>query len=55
MIMFLHAYIRGVSGATAIEYGLIAALISLAVAASIFAFGDILNDLFFTRLMTVFQ
>lgn len=41
-----EAYLKNEDGATAIEYGLIAAGIALAVAASIFAFGDDLNDMF---------
>jgi pilus assembly protein Flp/PilA len=43
------------SGATAIEYGLIAAGISLAIAFSLFAFGDTLNDLFFAQLSGMFE
>lgn len=34
------------SGATAIEYGLIAAAVSVAIAVSLFLFGDHLNALF---------
>lgn len=44
-------FFQSESGATAIEYGLIAAFISLAVAISIFAFGDTLNQLFFVGLV----
>lgn len=47
---FILAYIHGKSGATAIEYGLIAAGISLAVAASIYAFGDSLGTLLYDDL-----
>lgn len=50
---FLQGYARDQSGATAIEYGLIAALISLAIAVSIFAFGESLNNLFFVQLLGI--
>ena len=43
------------SGATAIEYGLIAAGISVAVMASVFLFGDTLNNLFFSELTGMLQ
>lgn len=43
------------SGATAIEYGLIAAGISIGITASVFLFGDTLNDLFFTGLTGMLQ
>jgi Flp pilus assembly pilin Flp len=39
-------FIKNISGATAIEYVLIAAGISLAVAASAFVLGDRIVDLF---------
>ncbi len=41
------------SGATAIEYGLIAAGISIGITASVFLFGDTLNNLFFSELVTM--
>lgn len=50
-----RTYFSDTRGATAIEYGLIAALISLGVAASIFTFGDALNDLFFVELLGLFN
>ncbi len=53
--LYLHAYRTDETGATAIEYGLIAALISLGVAASIFTFGDALNNLFFVELLDLFD
>lgn len=43
-------FLSDCKGATAIEYGLIAAGISVAISIAVFAFGDTLNDLFFTRL-----
>lgn len=49
MLKFLalkDAYIKNEDGATAIEYGLIAAGISLAIAAVVFTFGDSLVALF---------
>ena len=42
------AYLKKEDGATAIEYGLIAAGISLIIVASVFAFGDDLGTLFST-------
>ena len=39
-------YLKNEDGATAIEYGLIAAGISLAIVAVVFTFGDDLSDLF---------
>lgn len=49
----LVRYIDDVRAATAIEYGLIAAGVSVAISIAVFAFGDTLNDLFFTRLPDV--
>lgn len=46
-------YLRADPGATAIEYGLIAALISMAIAFSVFAFGDSLRVLFYDGLGAV--
>ncbi len=40
------AYIRSEEGATAIEYGLIAAGIAVAIATVVFALGDTLEGLF---------
>ncbi len=40
------AYLKKEDGATAIEYGLIAAGISLVIVASVFAFGEDLGTLF---------
>ncbi|MBN8521925.1 MAG: Flp family type IVb pilin [Alphaproteobacteria bacterium] len=40
------AYAKKEDGATAIEYGLIAAGIALAIAAAVFAFGEDLTALF---------
>lgn len=40
------AYMANEDGATAIEYGLIAAGIALAIVISVFAFGDSLDDTF---------
>ncbi len=41
-----EAYLRDENGATAIEYGLIAAGIALAIAASVFFVGDDLERMF---------
>ena len=43
-----HAYKSSEDGATAIEYGLIAGGISLAIVAAVFAFGDDLESMFET-------
>ncbi len=43
-----EAYVKDIKGATAIEYGLIAGGISLAIVAAVFAFGEDLNTLFNT-------
>ena len=40
LLALKDAYIKDIEGATAIEYGLIAAGISLAIAAVVFTFGD---------------
>jgi len=48
LIAWKNAYIDGTDGATAIEYGLIAAGISLAIVAAGFAFGDDLETTFGT-------
>lgn len=42
----LHAFLRDESGATAIEYGLIAALISIAAIVAMQALGTALNNTF---------
>ncbi|AEP08867.1 Flp family type IVb pilin [Micavibrio aeruginosavorus] len=41
-----EAYVKDIKGATAIEYGLIAGGISLAIVASVFLFGEQLASLF---------
>lgn len=43
---FLRSFLRDEQGATAIEYGLIAALISVAIIAALAALGDSLNATF---------
>lgn len=43
---FKTAYLKKEDGATAIEYGLIAAGISLAIVAVVFTFGDDLTTVF---------
>ncbi len=48
----LKLYINGQSGATAIEYGLIAAGIALAISASVFFFGDAVSSLLYDDLPT---
>ena len=44
--MTFHSYLSCKSGATAIEYVLIASGIALAILTAVFAFGDDLNSLF---------
>lgn len=46
LLALKNAYLNNEDGATAIEYGLIAAGISLVIVASVFAFGDDLGALF---------
>lgn len=46
----LKSYINDHSGATAIEYGLIAAGIALAISASVFFFGDAVASLLYDDL-----
>lgn len=46
IIAKIHGYILSDEGATAIEYGLIAGGISLAIVAAVFAFGDDLQGVF---------
>lgn len=53
LLAFRDAYLRDEDGATAIEYGLIAAGISLAIAAVVFTFGDDLTALFQTMETTL--
>ena len=48
LLALKDAYINNEDGATAIEYGLIAAGIALAISAAVFAFGDDLTGLFET-------
>lgn len=53
--MFLKNFIKHNDGATAIEYGLIAAGIAVAISVAVFAFGDQLYDLFYTDLETMLE
>ena len=46
LLALREAYLRDENGATAIEYGLIAAGISLAIVAVVFTFGDQLSGVF---------
>jgi pilus assembly protein Flp/PilA len=48
IIAKVHAFIISNDGATAIEYGLIAGGISLAIVAAVFAFGTDLRNVFNT-------
>lgn len=46
LLALKNAYVRNEDGATAIEYALLAAGVSLAIIGVIFAFGDQLNLMF---------
>lgn len=46
VLAMIQTYKKDVKGATAIEYGLIAGGISLAIVAAVFAFGDSLRAFF---------
>lgn len=46
MLQKIQAFIRSEQGATAIEYGLIAAGIAVAISAVVFTFGDELAGMF---------
>ena len=46
MLRILRSFLADESGATAIEYGLIAALVSVAAIAALGAMGDSLNSIF---------
>ena len=48
MMTFIKTFIRDESGATAIEYGLIAALVSVAAIGALGAMGDSLEGMFTT-------
>ena len=48
LLALKDAYLKNEDGATAIEYGLIAAGISLAIVAAVFTFGDQLETVFGT-------
>ncbi len=54
LLAFREAYMRDENGATAIEYGLIAAGISLAIVAVVFTFGDQLETTF-TSMQTAME
>lgn len=46
----LKTYLNSLKGATAIEYGLIAAGIAVAISASVFFFGDAISTLLYDDL-----
>jgi Flp pilus assembly pilin Flp len=49
-VFILKSYLKCQTGATAIEYGLIAAGIALAISASVFFFGDAVSTLLYDDL-----
>ncbi|MAM33569.1 MAG: Flp family type IVb pilin [Micavibrio sp.] len=46
LVKYMHAYLKCERGATAIEYGLIAAFIALAISGAVYAFGGELTGMF---------
>lgn len=48
LIAKIQSYVQSENGATAIEYGLIAGGISLAIVTAVFLFGDSLSSVFDT-------
>ena len=46
LLSYIQAYTKNEDGATAIEYGLIAAGIAVVISAAVFTFGGELNTLF---------
>ena len=51
----LNNWLRGNSGATAIEYSLIAAGIALAIAVTVYALGDTIYEMMYSRLPGAFD
>jgi len=49
-----YAYIKCKLGATAIEYGLIAAFIALAIVGTVIVFGNDLNNLYYVLLPDIY-
>ena len=50
LLSFGLSYLRNKRGATAIEYGLLAAGVSLAIAGTVFLFGDAIYNLMYEDL-----
>ncbi len=50
LLSFGLRYLRGKRGATAIEYGLMAAGVAMAIAGAVFLFGDTLYNLMYSEL-----
>jgi pilus assembly protein Flp/PilA len=55
MMKFIKDFWRSLNAATAIEYGLIAAGIALAIAAVVFGLGDVLFDLLWEDIPNAFN
>lgn len=49
----LHLYLCQNRGATALEYGLLAAAVALAISGSVMMFGDAVYDVFYSDLPNV--
>jgi pilus assembly protein Flp/PilA len=54
-VKFLKAFGRDTSGATAIEYGLVATFISIAIIASVQSVGDNLVSNFYDKIVAAFN
>ena len=50
----LYAFLKNIRGATAIEYGLIAAFIALAIVGTVIVFGNDLNNLYYALLPDIY-
>jgi len=55
VVRFLKAFGRDTSGATAIEYGLVATFISIAIIASVQSVGDNLIANFYDQIVAAFN
>jgi len=54
MLTFMHKFLRAETGATAIEYGMIACFVVLAIIGSIQALGQGLVSTFYDKLASLF-
>jgi len=54
MLTLMHNFLRGENGATAIEYGMIVALMTIAIVGSIQALGQGIITTFYNNLTSLF-